>query len=100
MVVTTKPLPPPGEHVAEKPTYYEGEPRHVLTGTLTMIDGKVYDIKPFLDRHPGGNDLLRLAAGRDATVMFHSYHRYVAKRVRRGRAGARGRSQRTSRGTH
>jgi len=45
-----------------------------LTGTLTRIDGKVYDLGPFLSRHPGGSDLLMMAIGRDASVMFHSYH--------------------------
>ena len=50
-----------------------------LTGTLTQIDGKVYDIGPFLEKHPGGADLLMLAAGRDATVMFRSYHRNLDK---------------------
>lgn len=50
-----------------------------MDGTLTRIDGKVYDIKSFLDKHPGGSDLLLLAAGRDATVMFRSYHRNLGK---------------------
>ena len=30
----------------------------------------------FLDRHPGGRDLLLIAAGRDVTVLFNSYHAF------------------------
>jgi fatty acid desaturase len=51
--------------------------------TTTTIDGVTYDITDFLDRHPGGSDMLIMAANRDATVMFYSYHRniQVAKNV-------------------
>lgn len=41
----------------------------------TIIDGKRYDITEFVNKHPGGSDLIMLAVGRDASVMFHSYHR-------------------------
>jgi acyl-lipid (7-3)-desaturase (Delta-4 desaturase) len=44
----------------------------------TTIDGVVYDITDFLSNHPGGSDLLMLASGRDATILFHSYHRRFA----------------------
>ena len=36
--------------------------------------GKVYDVTAFLDKHPGGVDQLLLAAGRDVTHLFDSYH--------------------------
>ena len=36
------------------------------------IDGEVYDVSKFLDRHPGGADLLMQKAGRDASDAFHS----------------------------
>ena len=41
----------------------------------TIIDGTRYDISKFIEKHPGGSDLLMLAVGRDASIMFHSYHR-------------------------
>jgi len=41
----------------------------------TIIDGVAYDITDFMRTHPGGADLLLLAVGRDASVLFHSYHR-------------------------
>ena len=42
---------------------------------FTTIDGVVYDITALLENHPGGSDILMLASGRDATILFHSYHR-------------------------
>ena len=37
--------------------------------------GKVYDISGFIKKHPGGEEQIMLAAGRDMTQLFHSYHR-------------------------
>ena len=33
----------------------------------------------FLDRHPGGRDQLLIAAGRDVTLIFNSYHAFSDK---------------------
>jgi len=41
----------------------------------TTIDGVEYDITQFLNEHPGGDNMLILAAGRDSSLLFHSYHR-------------------------
>jgi len=38
----------------------------------TVIRNKVYDITDF--EHPGGAHLLSLGVGRDATILFESYH--------------------------
>ncbi|MED6161687.1 hypothetical protein PIB30_063079 [Stylosanthes scabra] len=35
-----------------------------------IINGKVYDVTPFLDDHPGGDEVLLTATGRDATIDF------------------------------
>ncbi|KAG6480565.1 hypothetical protein ZIOFF_057149 [Zingiber officinale] len=35
-----------------------------------VIDGKVYDVTSYLDEHPGGDDVLLSAAGRDSTEDF------------------------------
>ncbi len=35
-----------------------------------VVHGKVYDVTPFLDEHPGGDDILIDSAGRDATREF------------------------------
>ncbi|KAI3970738.1 hypothetical protein MKX01_024385 [Papaver californicum] len=35
-----------------------------------VVDGKVYDVSDYLDEHPGGDNVLLKAAGRDATDEF------------------------------
>ncbi|KAL3511027.1 hypothetical protein ACH5RR_030428 [Cinchona calisaya] len=35
-----------------------------------VIDGKVYDVSAYLDEHPGGDDVLLSATGKDATEEF------------------------------
>ncbi|KAK5163124.1 uncharacterized protein LTR77_010908 [Saxophila tyrrhenica] len=39
--------------------------------------GKVYNITPYLDFHPGGRDELMKAAGRDGTKLFMEVHPWV-----------------------
>uniref|UniRef100_A0A2P2JH02 Cytochrome b5 isoform Cb5-D n=1 Tax=Rhizophora mucronata TaxID=61149 RepID=A0A2P2JH02_RHIMU len=35
-----------------------------------VIDGKVYDVSSYMDEHPGGDDVLLAATGKDATDEF------------------------------
>ncbi|PON79721.1 Nitrate reductase NADH dependent [Parasponia andersonii] len=35
-----------------------------------VIDGKVYDLSSYLDEHPGGDDVVLAAIGKDATEDF------------------------------
>ncbi|KAA8529314.1 hypothetical protein F0562_033887 [Nyssa sinensis] len=35
-----------------------------------VIDGKVYDVSSYLDEHPGGDDVVLAATGKDATEEF------------------------------
>ncbi|KAI3783852.1 hypothetical protein L1987_42940 [Smallanthus sonchifolius] len=35
-----------------------------------IISGKVYDVTPFMDDHPGGGEVMRKATGKDATVDY------------------------------
>lgn len=39
----------------------------------------VYDITGWLDRHPGGKQMLLLTAGRDVTDLMPSYHPFSSK---------------------
>lgn len=43
------------------------------------IDDDVYDVTSFLPRHPGGEDMILLMAGRDVTDLFPSYHPFTTK---------------------
>ncbi|PJF18076.1 hypothetical protein PSACC_02096, partial [Paramicrosporidium saccamoebae] len=38
---------------------------------LVVIDDLVYDVSAFLDRHPGGANILKAYVGRDATSAFN-----------------------------
>ncbi|MDX9893700.1 MAG: cytochrome b5-like heme/steroid binding domain-containing protein [Patescibacteria group bacterium] len=40
----------------------------------TIVDGKVYDITSFIDRHPGGVEKIQQTCGRDATDLFQNKH--------------------------
>jgi len=41
---------------------------------LTAIHDNVYDIAEFSKVHPGGRSLMLLSAGKDATILFETYH--------------------------
>lgn len=42
-----------------------------------VLQGKVYNITPYLKFHPGGADILVKAAGKDGTSLFQKYHPWV-----------------------
>ncbi|XP_065650080.1 cytochrome b5 reductase 4 isoform X5 [Hydra vulgaris] len=48
-----------------------------LKDCWTAIRGKVYNITPYLEFHPGGIDELMKSAGIDATTIFDQVHRWV-----------------------
>ena len=41
------------------------------------VRGKVYNVTHFLEFHPGGPEELMRGAGKDATLLFDKYHRWV-----------------------
>ncbi|KAL4399763.1 cytochrome-b5 reductase [Malassezia pachydermatis] len=43
----------------------------------TALQGKVYNITPYLRFHPGGQDTLMRVAGRDGTRLFFNTHAWV-----------------------
>ncbi|KAF3840312.1 hypothetical protein F7725_019029 [Dissostichus mawsoni] len=43
----------------------------------TCIRGMVYNVTPYMDYHPGGEDELMKAAGMDGTDLFDQVHRWV-----------------------
>eukprot|EP00740_Mantoniella_antarctica_P003990 CAMPEP_0181361618 /NCGR_PEP_ID=MMETSP1106-20121128/7428_1 /TAXON_ID=81844 /ORGANISM="Mantoniella antarctica, Strain SL-175" /LENGTH=155 /DNA_ID=CAMNT_0023475235 /DNA_START=213 /DNA_END=680 /DNA_ORIENTATION=- len=56
----------------------EVEQHTSLDDLWLVIDGKVYDVTPFMDDHPGGGEIMLSAAGKDGTQDFedvgHSPH--------------------------
>jgi len=43
----------------------------------TVLNGKVYNITPYLHYHPGGVAELLRGAGKDCTALFNKYHPWV-----------------------
>lgn len=43
----------------------------------TCINGKVFNITPYVNFHPGGVDEIMKCAGRDGTALFNKYHSWV-----------------------
>lgn len=44
----------------------------------TSINGKVFNITPYVDFHPGGVDEIMKCAGKDGTSLFNKYHSWVS----------------------
>jgi len=51
-------------------TYEEVSAHNSKKDLWVVIDGKVYDISPFVDEHPGGEEVLLDVAGQDSTEAF------------------------------
>lgn len=58
-------------------TWEEVAARNGADAAWIAIDDIVYDVTDFVDRHPGGREMLLLAVGRDATNLFNSYHPFT-----------------------
>lgn len=57
-----------------KYTWQEVAKHNTADSAWVIVDRKVYDITEFLDRHPGGKEMLLLSAGRECTHLFNMYH--------------------------
>lgn len=44
----------------------------------TVINGKVFNLTPYIPFHPGGENILKAVAGRDGTALFMKYHAWVS----------------------
>lgn len=52
--------------------------QHKSEGDIwTVLKGRVYNISPYMKFHPGGEDMLMKAAGKDCTALFNKYHAWV-----------------------
>ncbi|EXB44868.1 putative cytochrome b5 isoform 2 [Morus notabilis] len=51
-------------------TMAEASDHNTKDDCWVVIDGKVYDVSSYLDDHPGGDDVVLAATGRDATEDF------------------------------
>ncbi|XP_027153072.1 cytochrome b5 [Coffea eugenioides] len=51
-------------------TMQEAAQHNTSEDCWVVIDGKVYDVSSYLNEHPGGDDVLIAATGKDATDEF------------------------------
>lgn len=51
---------------------------NTLDDMWTALGGKVYNVTPYVPFHPGGEKILRAAAGRDGTALFMKTHAWVS----------------------
>jgi cytochrome b involved in lipid metabolism len=58
-------------------TWQELAEHNAADSAWIAVDGAVYDVTEFVDRHPGGRELLLLSVGREATDLFNSYHPFT-----------------------
>lgn len=66
--------PDPLVDVAAKPTKFQVSGKEYDPDLLWYIHGKAYDLTDWVRFHPGGQDALLNAQGRDGTALFESYH--------------------------
>ncbi|XP_068697352.1 uncharacterized protein [Montipora foliosa] len=55
-------------------TWQELSALNQMHNAHVAVRGKVYDISKFINHHPGGPEILQMAAGKDITIVFESYH--------------------------
>ena len=48
-----------------------------------VMDGRVFDVTPFLSRHPGGTNILRMFLGRDGSSAFAAIPGHQARGIRK-----------------
>jgi len=55
-------------------SWEELEKHNVESDCWLAVRGKVYNVTPWVSKHPGGTDTIVLNGGKDATPMFEAYH--------------------------
>ncbi|KAJ3680124.1 hypothetical protein LUZ60_016402 [Juncus effusus] len=60
--------------------FEEVSSHNVAKDCWLIIHGKVYDLTPFMDEHPGGDEVLLAATGKDATNDFEDVGHSIAAR--------------------
>lgn len=71
-VTNTQPITPsknPNEY-----TIKEVARHNSLSSCYTAINGSVYDLTPFINQHPGGQQAIESLCGIDGTVAFDNQH--------------------------
>ena len=65
-------------------TWQEISKHNSADSAWIYVNDHVYDVTKFVDRHPGGRDMILLMAGRDLTDLFqHIIHSPKTKNIRK-----------------
>ena len=70
-------VPPSMPYVKVTPSMLRQQTGRKGKDAWTALNGRVYNISPYLDFHPGGGPELMRAAGRDGTRLFGEIHPWV-----------------------
>ena len=73
-VVTPPPAPVPVTNKKDGYTPTEVASHNSKTSCWTIMDGKVYDLTPYVSRHPGGEKNILKICGVDGASLFESKH--------------------------
>lgn len=65
---------PPPQFILTTPPPQEVQKHNSADSLWIIIDGHVYDLTQFQNKHPGGKPILNKVAGTDASEFFHKYH--------------------------
>lgn len=57
------------------------------TSLWVVVNGDVLDLTSFLDKHPGGAEILLEFGGQDATHLFNQVHPHFAKQAQTYKIG-------------
>ena len=68
-------------NVEPKPVWSSGVPFYPPSDRYWRIGGEWYDLEPFLHKHPGGGEILKMARDRfeDCTYAFEAHHHNYAR---------------------
>ncbi|EIE25832.1 cytochrome b5, partial [Coccomyxa subellipsoidea C-169] len=66
-----------GQPLRRDITMEEVKAHRTKSDAWTVLRGKVYNITPYINFHPGGADWIMKGAGMDCTALFNKYHAWV-----------------------
>jgi len=53
------------------------------TDSASHAVSQVYDVSQWMGKHPGGHEVIRHWAGKDASASFHAFHPVWAEKPRK-----------------
>ncbi len=76
-VATTDPTAEPSPSASDQPGSYtaaEVAKHNSASSCWSVVNGKVYDLTPYVSSHPGGANVIKAICGKDGTAAFSGQH--------------------------